>query len=76
MDQPINGLNASELVHSPLKTGDSERRELKVLSALATVLIMEHEVIAVVAKHDNNGNIGTGGVVEVVACADSIADKS
>jgi hypothetical protein len=67
--QPIKSLPA-ELVPSPHRT-DSQRKELKVLSALATVLVMEHEVVAVVAK---NG-IGPGGVEEVVACTDSIVDK-
>ena len=77
MDRPINGLNglnASEPFHSPPGTG-SELRELKVLSALATVLVMEHEVVAVVAKHDDRGNIGAGGVVEVIACSDSIEEE-
>jgi hypothetical protein len=72
IDRPIKGLpvNASELVPSPLRT-DSEHKELKILSALATVLVMEHEVVAVVAKHVT----GPGGVEEVVACTDSILDK-
>ena len=35
-------------------TDETQVQELKVLSALATVLIMEHENVAVVAKHDND----------------------
>ena len=72
MDRPNH---TSELAHPPPGTADPELKELKVLSALATVLVMEHEVVAVVAKHDKRGNIGTGGVVEVVASTDSIIDE-
>jgi len=72
--RPIKGLpvTVSEIVPSP-STGltDSQHKELKVLSALATVLVMEHEVVAVVAKHGN----GPGGVEEVIACTDSVVDK-
>jgi hypothetical protein len=69
--RPIKGLpvTASEIIPSPFRT-DSQQ-ELKVLSALATVLVMEHEVVAVVAKH----GIGPGGVEEVIACTDSVVDK-
>ena len=35
-------------------TDGTQVQELKVLSALATVLIMEHENVAVVAKCDND----------------------
>ena len=35
-------------------TDETQVWELKVLSALATVLVMEHENVAVVAKHDND----------------------
>jgi hypothetical protein len=48
-----------------------QKREIKVLSALATVLVMEHEKVAVVAKH------GNGEGIEVFACTDQIAaDKT
>ena len=71
IDRPIPGLYPPELVPPPLSS-DNQHKELKVLSALATVLVMEHEVVAVVQKHSNHGN---RGVVEVFACTDSIADK-
>ena len=35
-------------------TDETQTQVLKVLSALATVLIMEHENVAVVAKRDND----------------------
>ena len=35
-------------------TDETQVQELKVLSALATVLIMEHENVAVVAQRDND----------------------
>ena len=48
-----------------------ESKELKILTALATVLVMEHEKVAVVANPGNRER------VEVFVCTDSIAiDKS
>ena len=41
-------------------------KELKILSALATVLVMTHEIVAVVAKHGNLGGL------EVIASTDSV----
>ena len=35
-------------------TDETQTQELNVLSALAAVLIKEHETVAVVAKHDND----------------------
>ena len=35
-------------------TDETQTRELKVLSALAAVLVKEHETVAVVAKRDND----------------------
>ena len=35
-------------------TDETQTRVLKVLSALAAVLVKEHETVAVVAKHDND----------------------
>lgn len=49
---------------------DIQSKECKVLSALATVLVMQHEKVAVVAKY---GNFGWLGGVEVFACTDNIA---
>jgi hypothetical protein len=67
IDQPISGRETS-----PPSGTEAELKELKVLSALATVLVMEHEVVAVLGKHGDHGN---GGVMEVFACTDSIVDK-
>lgn len=54
-------------------TDETQTRELKVLSALAAVLVKEHENVAVVAKHDDDPE----GSVEVFACTDiSGADES
>lgn len=63
-------LKAPEL--SPPSPTDEQSRELRVLSALATILVMEHEKVAVVAKHGNS----SGGGVEVFACTDSSAGKN
>lgn len=49
---------------------DIQRKECKVLSALATVLVMQHEKVAVVAKYGKSGWLGGA---EVFACTDSIA---
>ena len=70
VDRPIK----SPELDPPLTGTDLQAKELRVLSALATVLVMENEVVAVVAKHGNHG-IGFGGVVEVIACTDSFVDK-
>ena len=59
---------ASELPSTPIPT-DIQCKELKVLSALATLLVMEHERVAVVAK---NGNARRRNV-EVFACTDQIS---
>jgi len=56
---------------SPPVPTNEQTKELRVLSALATILVTEHEKVAVVAK---NGN---GRSVEVFTFTDSIAaDKS
>jgi hypothetical protein len=49
---------------------DLQSKECKVLSALATVLVMQYEKVAVVAKYGNSGWLGGA---EVFACTDSIA---
>ena len=59
----------SSLKEPPTPT-DAQSKECKVLTALATVLVMEHEKVAVVAKY---GNIGWGAA-EVFACTDSISN--
>jgi hypothetical protein len=47
----------------PSPTGSlAEQAELKVVGALATILVMEHDVVAVAAKHDT-------GNFKVYACA-------
>ena len=38
-------------------TDETQTRELKVLSALAAVLVKEHETVAVVAKCDNDSEL-------------------
>jgi hypothetical protein len=48
----------------PSPTGSlAEQAELKIVGTLATILVMEHDVVAVAAKHDDRGNI------KVYACA-------
>jgi hypothetical protein len=70
VDKPDSSLYALEYPAPTLPVTqtptDIQRKELKVLSALATVLVTEHEKVAVVAKHGN-------GSVEVYACTDKIA---
>ena len=46
-------LRKPENIFSTL-TDETQIQELKVLSALAAVLVKEHETVAVVAKHDND----------------------
>jgi hypothetical protein len=65
--QPNLVLNALE--SRPPAPNETQSRELKVLSALATILVMKHEVVAVVAKHGH----GNGGRIEVFACTDRIS---
>jgi hypothetical protein len=56
---------------SPPVPTNEQTKELRVLSALATILVTEHEKVAVVAKNGNGRN------VEVFTFTDSIAaDKS
>jgi hypothetical protein len=59
--QRVKQPGAASISRTP--TAD-QSEELKVLSALATVLVMEHEIVAVVAKQTG------GGCVEVVASTD------
>ena len=61
-----------EWISSPSSSPDRKQNKvLKVLSALATVLVIDHEKVVVVAKNGNGGN------VEIIACTDQIAvDKS
>jgi hypothetical protein len=62
-----SGVKAPEIhSRSPVPT-ETQSKELKILTALATVLVMDHEEVAVVAKH------GNGERVEVFACTDRIA---
>lgn len=58
-------LNAQETVFITPITEEASK-ELKILSALATVLVMGHEIVAVVAKHGNLGGL------EVIASTDSV----
>jgi hypothetical protein len=67
-DLPVN---ISETPNPPPAT-DEQYKELKILSALATVLVMEHDVVAVVAKPGNARD--SEGSVEVLACTDSIVE--
>lgn len=63
----LNHLRPNSMpVIQPPSLSDKQAHELKVLTALATVLVMEHEKVAVVTKH------GDGGSEEVFACTDNI----
>jgi hypothetical protein len=42
---------------------DKARLELKILDALATVIIIDNDVVEVVSKHDDSGKL------KVIACA-------
>ena len=50
-----------KIIEDEPKLSDSDRRELKLLSAFSTVAVAHHEVVAVVAKQ-------CPGTVEVMAC--------
>ncbi|KAF8229388.1 hypothetical protein L208DRAFT_1402121 [Tricholoma matsutake] len=44
--------------------------ELKILNALATIIVMNNEIVAVVANRDNGD-----GQLEVIACVHLIRDE-
>ena len=50
-----------KIIEDKPKLSDSDRRELKLLSAFSTVAVANHEVVAVIAKQ-------CPGTVEVMAC--------
>jgi hypothetical protein len=66
IQQPSTGLKVEDLP-SPVPRTLIQNQQLRILTALATVLVMEHEKVAVVEKRGNRM-----GAVEVVACTDSI----
>ena len=58
------------LDHEDLETTDIEKRmELKILNALATVLVMDREVVAVVTKYRSEN--GSFGIIASQQSADS-----
>ena len=63
--QPKTGLTLPDIY--PRAPDDRQSTLLRVLSALATVLVMDHEKVAVVAE------IVMGGSIEAFACTDIIA---
>jgi hypothetical protein len=56
---------------SEVKPQDGQRQQLKIMNALSTVAVMEHEIIAVV----NNFNAGmfdlTSNTLDLIACVES-----
>ena len=65
-----NSSRGEQEIDSPSAT-PVQIQELTILSALATILVREHECVAVVAKSGNDAE----GRVEIFVCTDSVADK-